>query len=84
MTQQQKEARLKDAMFNLAQNPHFAVFMEELREMREDSVRYMIDYNTKEKREWHAAIGEVRAYDRIWIAYQSHTQPPELQAESNQ
>ena len=64
--QQETIAKLNAAMTGLLGYPHFAVFADTLRELREGAVAYAVEHTTvKDERESLAALGEIRAYGNI-------------------
>lgn len=70
--QQEKDQQLHDAILELSMDPRFSVFMDTVRDMREDAVCYMVDHTSvKDQREVLAAAGEVRCFDRIFYAYKN-------------
>ena len=58
--------RVQASMMPLCTYPEFEKFMEEVRQMKDDAVRYMVDHTSvASERESLVARGEVRAY--LWL-----------------
>lgn len=67
---EQHEASLRDAMVNLLRNPHFADFIGELRDMRENAIMDSLnDAVADSDRLTLVAKGEIRAYTEIVRLY---------------
>jgi pantoate kinase len=81
MTSAQRKARdlrYRNAVANLAMNPHFTAFMELLREYREAAIRegLMADTVASERANL-AAKGTVRAYTEILDIYEDTVATPQ-------
>ncbi len=61
-----REARIKDAMSSLVQNPNFVGFIDVLRDCRENAIQDACKESViASQRQSMAAIGEIRAYGEI-------------------
>lgn len=68
---QRQQDEIKGALFALSANPNFAVFVDSVRDMRENAVAYLTSYTAlQNEREYFAAVGEVRTCDLILEAHQ--------------
>lgn len=78
---QANRERLIEAMTPLVLLPAFQAYIQQLREMKDEAVRYMVDHTAiANERESLVARGEVRAYLAIIQDYESKREQLEQQA----